>query len=110
MGKKCIIKGKGKSNGQLSLREASHQLLEAAVSLTASPEPLSRAAVRPGLRAGVTGAAGRTGASAAAVIRRPGSQSLHSLPEQPWFRYAADTGVKEVKGEASVRDAAVNKV
>lgn len=86
MGKKkknSVVKGNGESKGQLTLAEFSP--------LTAGPEPLPRAAVRPGLRAGVTGAAGRTGASTAAVIRRPGNQPLHPLPEQPWFRQAVDT-------------------
>lgn len=62
--------------------------------------------MRPGLRAGVTGA-GRTGASAATVIRCFGNQSLHSFPEQPRFCYAVDTRVKEVKGEATVRAVAI---
>ena len=77
--------------------------LDATLWLTASPEPFSRATVRPWLRAWVTGAAGRAGASAAAAISRLGYQSLHSLPEQPWFRYAADTRIKEVKSEATAR-------
>lgn len=58
--------------------------------LTAGPEPLSRAAVRAGLRAGVTGAAGGTGASAAAVTGRSGNQFLHSLPQQPGLRYTVE--------------------
>lgn len=41
--------------------------------LTAGPEPLSRTAVRAGLGAGVTGAAGGTGTSTAAVTGWPGN-------------------------------------
>lgn len=53
--------------------------------------------MRAGLGAGVTGAAGRTGASAATVIRRPGNQPLHPLPEQPRFRYAVESKRSKVK-------------
>lgn len=72
--------------------------------LTAGPEPLSRAAVRTGLRAGVTGAAGGTGASAAGVTGRPGNQFLHSFPQQPRLRCTVeptDTGVKKITDEAT---------
>lgn len=78
--------------------------------LTAGPEPLSRAAVRAGLRAGVTGAAGGTGASTAAVSGWSGNQFLHSLPQQPRLCYTVeptDTGVEKVRDEAIGRAAEV---
>lgn len=46
--------------------------------------------MRAGLRAGVTGAAGGTGASAAAVTGCSGNQFLHSLPQQPGLRYTVE--------------------
>lgn len=74
--------------------------------LTAGPEPLSRAAVRAGLGAGVTGAAGGTGTSAAAVTGWPGNQFLHSLPQQPRLCYTVeprDSRVKKVRDGAAGR-------
>lgn len=79
--------------------------------LTAGPEPLSRATVRTGLRAGVTGAAGGTGASAATVTGWSGNQFLHSLPQQPRLRRTVeptDTGVKKVLDEAIAESATFN--
>lgn len=68
--------------------------------LTAGPEPLSRATVRAGLRAGVTGAAGRTGASTATVTGWPGNQFLHSLPQQPRLCYTVEpTGTVSRNGQ-----------
>ena len=73
--------------------------------LTTGSEPLSRAAVRTGLRAGVTGAAGGTGASTATVTGRSGNQFLHSLPQQPRLCCTVepiDTGVIRVRDVKSV--------
>ena len=44
--------------------------------------------MRPGLRAGVTGAAGGAGASAV-ITGRSGNQFLHALPQQPRLRRTA---------------------
>lgn len=78
--------------------------VESVCGLTAGPEPFSRAAVRTGLRAGVTGTAGGTGASAAGVTGWSGNQFLHSLPQQPRLRRTVEPTDTEVKG---VRDEAI---
>lgn len=68
--------------------------------LTAGPEPLSRATVRTGLRAGVTGAAGGTGASAATITSCSGNQFLHSFPQEPRLCWAAEATHTTVKTSA----------
>lgn len=69
--------------------------------LTAGPEPLSRAAVRTGLRAGVTGAAGGAGASAAGVTGLSGNQFLHTLPQQPRLCGAVEPTDKSRKSDTA---------
>ena len=85
---------------------------ECVCGLTAGPESLSRATVRTGLRAGVTGAAGGTGASTATVTGWSGNQFLHSLPQQPRLCYTVeptDTRViKKVRDEATAETATFN--
>ena len=79
--------------------------------LTTGPEPLSRAAVRTGLGAGVTGAAGGTGASTATVTGRSGNQFLHSFPQQPRLRRTAepiDTQMRSVRDGESIETNFIN--
>lgn len=57
--------------------------------------------MRTGLRAGVTGAARGTGASAASITGRSGNQFLHSFPQQPRLRCTAEATESRESGKLS---------